>query len=66
MLLWILLGLLIYLAIGIALFIWVVVTDDYGGFIIGFAVPFILFYPFIIVTSIFSGTYQKLISIFKR
>jgi hypothetical protein len=53
MLSWIILGVIIYLLIGIGILIHAVRTDPYGGFILHFAIPFILFYPYFIFRSVF-------------
>lgn len=52
MLFWIVVGIMIYLAIGIALLIWAVTSDPWGGLILHFAVPAVLLWPYFVVREI--------------
>lgn len=52
MLSWIILAIIIYLLIGVAILIYGVVSDPYGGFILHFWWAVILFYPYMIVRSL--------------
>lgn len=54
MLTWIISGVIIYLLIGIGIVVHAVKTDSYGGFVLHFAVPLILFYPYFIIRSLFN------------
>lgn len=53
MLLWIVLGIVGYLLIGVGLLIWSVKSDPWGGLILEIWWFFILFYPFLIFRSLF-------------
>ncbi|SEG79306.1 hypothetical protein SAMN04487919_1273 [Bacillus sp. ok061] len=53
MLTWITIGVLIYLVIGIGLLVWSVTTSSWGGLILHFAIPIILFWPYFIIRSLF-------------
>lgn len=52
MLTWIIIGVIIYLLIGVGLLIHAVTSDPWGGLILHFAIPFVLFYPYFIITSL--------------
>ncbi|MEK4617684.1 hypothetical protein NYE71_32230 [Bacillus sp. FSL K6-0273] len=52
MLTWITIGVLIYLVIGIGLLVWSVTTSSWGGLILHFAIPIILFWPYFIIRSL--------------
>jgi len=47
----IIVGVVIYLIIGVGLLIHAVKSDPWGGLLIHFAIPLILFYPYFIVRS---------------
>jgi hypothetical protein len=49
---WIIVGIIIYLAIGVGLLIYAVMTDPWGGLILHFAIPFVLLYPYFILRSL--------------
>lgn len=48
---WIILGMVVYLLIGIVIVTYVVLTDPYGGFVLHFAIPLVFLYPYFIVRS---------------
>jgi hypothetical protein len=54
MITWIILGVILYLLIGVGILIYSVKTDSYAGFVLHFAIPLILFYPYFIIRSFFS------------
>lgn len=47
-------SIIIYLLIGMGLLIYMVKTDKYGGLILHFWWLIVLFYPFLIIKSMFS------------
>ncbi len=49
MLFWIVIGIVIYLAIGIGLLVWAVTSDPWGGLILEFALSFILLWPYFLI-----------------
>ncbi|EOP68311.1 hypothetical protein KOW_03520 [Bacillus cereus VDM006] len=53
MIIWIIIGTIIYLAIGIGLIVYAVKTDPWGGLLLHFAIPLILFWPYVIIRSLF-------------
>jgi hypothetical protein len=48
-----LIGISIYLIIGILILIWTVTTDKYGGLILHFWWLVVFFYPFLYIRSLF-------------
>ncbi|MGE7635494.1 hypothetical protein ACQKMZ_25345 [Bacillus paramycoides] len=53
MVIWLIVGVIIYLTIGIGLIVYVVKTDpSWGGLLLHFAVPLILFWPYFIIRSL--------------
>jgi hypothetical protein len=54
MLIWIILGVIIYLLIGVGILIYAVKTDPWGGLILHVWWLVILFYPYFIIRSLLS------------
>jgi hypothetical protein len=50
---WIIVGVIIYLLIGVGLLVYTVKTDPWGGLLLEVAIPLILFYPYFIIRSWF-------------
>jgi len=50
---WIL-GVMVYLLIGIGLLFYIVKTDKYGGFVLHFWWLVVFFYPYLLVRNLFS------------
>jgi hypothetical protein len=54
-----LIGIAIYLVIGIGILIWCVTTDPYGGFVLEFWWLVVFFYPLLIINSMYRGIFRK-------
>ncbi|MGG0731054.1 hypothetical protein [Bacillus paramycoides] len=55
MVIWLIVGVIIYLTIGIGLIVYAVKTDlSWGGLLLHFAVPLILFWPYFIIRNLFN------------
>lgn len=52
---WLIIGVIIYLTIGIGLMVYAVKADpSWGGLLLHFAVPLVLFWPYFIIRSLFN------------
>lgn len=53
MIFWIIIGIIIYLLVGVGVVTYAVLTDPYGGFILYFAPLLIVAYPYFIIKNWF-------------
>ncbi|MGK8429870.1 hypothetical protein OF864_01185 [Bacillus cereus] len=52
MIFWIVIGIVVYLAIGVGLLVWAVTSDPWGGMILEYALPVILIWPLFVFLAI--------------
>ncbi|HDR8161917.1 TPA: hypothetical protein QC072_004875 [Bacillus cereus] len=52
MILWIVIGIVVYLTIGVGLLVWAVTSDPWGGMILEYAIPVILIWPLFVLLAI--------------
>lgn len=52
MIFWIVIGIVVYLTIGVGLLVWAVASDPWGGMILEYALPVILIWPLFVFLAI--------------